>query len=50
MFNKYKHLLNGALFITLFSASCVAFALPIRVSQETSAGAGDFDSNILGYD
>ena len=33
----------------LFALAQFAAAAPIRVSQESSPGAGDFDSNILGY-
>ncbi len=36
-----------ALLILLFVVS--ASATPIRVSQESAPGAGDFDSNVLGY-
>ncbi|MDU8942380.1 hypothetical protein [Ovoidimarina sediminis] len=45
----------GALFRVLTAASAFAFltgaagAATIQVAQETSAGAGDFDANILGY-
>jgi hypothetical protein len=32
-----------------FGAISSADAMPIRVSQESAAGSGDFDSNVLGY-
>jgi hypothetical protein len=38
-------------FLFLISSGVIssAYAIPIRVSQESSAGAGDFDSNVLGF-
>ena len=36
------------LFVT-FGISTSAYAIPIRVSQESSTGAGDFDANVLGF-
>lgn len=44
---KLLKTLTAAAALVMFAVS--AQSAQIRVSQETSAGAGDFDSNILGY-
>lgn len=42
------HVCRLSLIAVLVSAA-VGSAAPIRVAQESAAGAGDFDSNVLGY-
>ena len=42
---KMKVLLAVALTLSMASAN----AMLIRVSQESAAGAGDFDANVLGF-
>ncbi len=42
-------LITMALLLVSFGVISSANAIPIRVSQESSAGAGDFDANVLGF-
>jgi hypothetical protein len=47
---KKLHVLSAVLLVVAsLGLAAGAHAVPIRVSQESSAGAGDFDANVLGF-